>query len=449
MSAPCVFQAMRARLPYNKTMPSMKTLSSPITRRDALRGLFAAPLIGAAALSGCADPANAKTVTVRFWNGWTGPDGARALAIVRAFNAQNPDVEIHMQRIDWGTYYNKLFVAGIAGRAPELFILHTSNLRRFAEAGFLQTLDSLTQNYPTGDLDASVWKAAHIDNAAVGLPVDIHMVGAFVNQTLLQKAGFDAPPTTRDEFVQVLRKITDKKTGADKTWGFAISSPSQTALTLMWQWGGTLFSPDLTHCTLNSAENAEALQFLVDLIRTEQTVLPPEGGDPWISFRQGRVGMTWNGIYMLPDLQKQADLHFVGAPVPQIGANQAAWVSSHNFCLKADMNPRLTEAAWRFVRFYSDHSLEWAAAGQVPVRETLRETKTFRQDLPVQAQFAREIPYGRYQPQVAFAFEFQTEFDFMVERVLRGTVRPAQALTEAENKINAIIARRTREKAEA
>ena len=45
-----------------------------------------------------------------------------------------------MQRIDWGTYYNKLFVAGIAGRAPELFILHTSALRRFAEANFVRPL---------------------------------------------------------------------------------------------------------------------------------------------------------------------------------------------------------------------------------------------------------------------------------------------------------------------
>ena len=438
---------MRAHLPYNKTMPSPKT--QPLSRRAALRGFAALPLLGAAALSGCAPAENQKRVTIRFWNGWTGPDGTRALAIVRAFNAQNPDVEIHMQRIEWGTYYNKLFVAGIAGRAPELFILHTSNLRRFAEAGFLQPLDTLTQTYPTADLDASVWKAAHIDNTAVGLPVDIHMVGAFVNKTLLEKAGYDAAPKTRDEFVDVLRKVTDTKTGADKTWGFAISSPSQTALSLMWQWGGRLFSPDLTHCVVNSQENADALQFLIDLIRRDKTIIPPEGSDPWISFRQGRVGMTWNGIYMLPDLQKQADLKFYGAPIPQIGANPAAWASSHNFCLKSNMNARLKDAAWRFVRFYSDHSLEWAAAGQVPVRETLRREKAFRDDLPVQAQFAREIPYGRYQPQVAFAFEFQTEFDFMVERVLRGTTPPKQALSEAEAKVNTIIERRAREKRQA
>ncbi len=426
---------------------SLKTLS----RRDLLRrGLYAVPLAAGAAftLSGCNTNASGNgRAIVRFWNGWTGPDGARALAIVRAFNAQNPDVEVHMQRIEWGTYYNKLFVAGIAGRAPELFVLHTSNLRRFTEAGFLRPLDDLAQNYPTGDLDKSVWQAAHIDNKAVALPVDIHMLGMFYNKKLLREAGYDAPPTNRAEFVDALKKIT-KGNGADKIWGFTISGPSQTALSLMWQWGGGIFSPDFSRCILASDENAEALQFLVDLIRKDQTVSPPEATDPWVAFRQGRVGMTWNGIYMLPDLQKQADLEFAGAPIPQIGARPATWASSHNFCLKANMSPRLTDAAWRFVRFYSDHSLEWAAAGQVPVRPSLRAETAFTKDLPVQAQFAREIPYGIYQPQVAFTFEFQTEFDFMVERVLRGTATPQVALKEAQTKVNAIIDRRAREQAE-
>lgn len=436
-------------------MPSKKTVLLPaspppptlLTRRGLLSAAAAVPLaVAGGLLSGCASrnsDANGR-VTVRFWNGWTGPDGTRALGLVRAFNAQNPDVEVHMQRIDWGTYYNKLFVAGIAGRAPDVFILHTSNLRRFSEAGFLQPLDDLAQNYPTADLDKSVWKAAHINGHAVGLPIDIHMAGMFYNKKLLRDAGFPSPPTNRADFVEALRRIT-KGSGPDKIWGFSVSDRAQTALTLMWQWGGQIFTPDFSRCVLNSPENANALQFLVDLMRKDKTVSPPEGSDPWVSFRQGRVGMTWIGIYMLPDLQKQADLEFAGAPVPQMGVKQAAWASSHNFCLKDHMSDRMKNAAWRFVRFYSDHSLEWAAAGQVPVRPSLRAEKAFTEGLPVQAQFAREIPYALYQPQVAFAFEFQTEFDFMTERVFRATASPQAALADAEAKINAIIARRKQE----
>ena len=46
---------------------------------------------------------------------------------------------------------------------------------------------------------------------------------------------------------------------------------------------------------------------------------PPENFDSWIGFRQGKVGMVWEGVYMLDDLTKQTDLDFGAAPVPQMG----------------------------------------------------------------------------------------------------------------------------------
>ena len=79
-------------------------------------------------------------VTLRFWNGFTGPDGRPMQQLVKEFNRENPDIRIIMQRMDWYTYYNKLFVAGIGGRAPEVFIIHASNIPRFIHADFLRPL---------------------------------------------------------------------------------------------------------------------------------------------------------------------------------------------------------------------------------------------------------------------------------------------------------------------
>lgn len=77
-------------------------------------------------LSGCGRGGQ-EQVTIHFWNGFTGPDGRTMLAMVRKFNEENPDVRIVMQRMAWNTYYNKLFVAGPGGRAPEMFVLHNGN----------------------------------------------------------------------------------------------------------------------------------------------------------------------------------------------------------------------------------------------------------------------------------------------------------------------------------
>ncbi len=95
-----------------------------------------------AGLVGCESGTSTK-VSLRFWNGFTGPDGRTMLEMVRRFNQENPDVHVLMQRMDWSTYYNKLFVAGLGGRAPEVFIIHAGNIERFMQADFIRSIDDL------------------------------------------------------------------------------------------------------------------------------------------------------------------------------------------------------------------------------------------------------------------------------------------------------------------
>lgn len=150
--------------------------------------------------------------------------------------------------------------------------------------------------------------------------------------------------------------------------------------------------------------------------------------------------MVFEGIYMLADLQKQTDLEFGGAPVPQVAQTEAVWADSHNLCLKSGLAPPVQDAAWRFMRFLSDNSVAWAAGGQIPTRPSLRATAEFEQ-MPVQSAFARQIPFVRYEPQLPFIFEYLTEYNLAVEKILRGRATPEEALGAAEKRVNAIIAR--------
>src|SRR6185312_2786997 len=102
--------------------------------------------VATALLAGC-DRAQSlgagKVIELRFWNGFTGPDGRTMLGIVKKFNEENHDVHVTMQRMEWGTYYNKLFVAGLGGRAPEVFVSHSYALKRFMAAGFVRPADDM------------------------------------------------------------------------------------------------------------------------------------------------------------------------------------------------------------------------------------------------------------------------------------------------------------------
>ncbi len=153
--------------------------------------------------------------------------------------------------------------------------------------------------------------------------------------------------------------------------------------------------------------------------------------------------MAFEGIYMLADLEKQTDLEWGAAPLPIIGPYPATWASSHVLCMRAGLDETTRQAAWRFMRHLSDRALDWAEGGQVPVRRSQLESPRF-QAMHAQAAFARQSDYIAYMPPVPFIFEFFTEFDQAVERALRGSVAPLDALRAAEDAVNAAIARHRR-----
>ena len=365
------------------------------------------------------------------------------LRLVRRFNQENPDITVLMQRMDWGTYYNKLFVGGLGGRAPEVFVLHTRALLRFARAGFAAPLDPILGDFPAStDMDANVWEAAKVEGSHYGLPLDVHAMGMYYNKKLFRDSGLDPakPPTNRVEFLEAMRRIKKPgKSGEPDQWGYVFTNFETCTYTFLKQFGGSPFTPDYSRCTLSSPENIAALAFCRSLIK-EGLVPSPENIDSWIGFRQGRIGMVFEGIYMLADLQKQKDLDFAGAPVPQVTTHSAVWADSHNLCLKAGLTPEKQRAAWRFMRFLSDNSVDWAAGGQIPTRPSLRATPEF-QAMAVQSAFAKQIPFVQYQPRLPFIFEYQTEYGLAVEKILRGKSSPEEALAAAEKRVNEIIKR--------
>jgi multiple sugar transport system substrate-binding protein len=207
----------------------------------------------------------------------------------------------------------------------------------------------------------------------------------------------------------------------------------------MRQWGGELFNGEANGATFASSRNVEALDWIAGLIR-EGLVPSPQDFDAWIGFRQGRVGIVFEGVYMLPDLVKQTDLDWAAAPVPLLGAQRAAWADSHSLVLRKDLDAAHLAAAKKFIKYLSDHSLDWAAGGQVPVRKSLRNSDRFR-GMTTQSEFAKQIPYVAYFPPTPFIVEYQRAFDDAVELALRGTKTSEAALSGADTIVDGVIRR--------
>ena len=80
--------------------------------------------------------------------------------------------------------------------------------------------------------------------------------------------------------------------------------------------------------------------------------------------------MVFHGPWWISDLSK---LDFVGfAPLPTMGDQPATWGGSHQLALTTE-DPTTQAAAAVWIKWLSDNSAEWAAAGQVPARQSVRD----------------------------------------------------------------------------
>ncbi|MCC5833860.1 MAG: ABC transporter substrate-binding protein [Opitutales bacterium] len=425
----------------------MLQLRLPQLKRLFLLALTAA-MVGIG-LSGCGRGGQDQ-VTIRFWNGFTGPDGRTMLAMVRKFNEENPDVRVVMQRMAWNTYYNKLFVAGLGGRAPELFVLQTDAFTRFQRADFIQPLNAFIEGeygLDMSDFDDNVIETVLHNGEYFAIPLDAYILGMYYNRDLFRRAGivdeYGEPlaPTTREDFLLAARRIRDLgRTELGDTWGFVFAELFNNLYGIATQFGAEFFSEDGREVTINAPENVAAVEFALSLIQEHRVAPPIEAMDSWIGFRQGRVGMVFQGIYMMPDLERQQTLDFGAAPIPTFGPQRGTWMGSHNLCMSVGLDEREAEAAWRFMRFLSDNSLDWAEGGQVPVRKSLRETERF-QEMYAQSQFAKQLEYAQYVPANVFVFEYLEQYNLALERALRARTTPQQALDEAAANIREIMRR--------
>ena len=416
-----------------------------------IRGLLIG-LAGVVAVAGIARScalgtvgANTKT-HLTFWNGFTGPDGVVMLEIIKQFNAQNPDVEVSMQRIPWATYYNKLTVAGSDGRGPDVFISHADAMGRIRRSGFMADVTNLYDSAVNlNDFDSYVTNFIKIKGKYYGVPLDVHSQGMYLNEDMLKKAGFDHPPTNKAEFMDLIKKATLEPGNGrnEKQWAFAFTYWGANFRSLVPQFGGR-FLDDKGNAVYNSPENVEVLEFLGSLSKNNQAP-PPDNQLRWVGFRTGRVAMVWDGIFMLGDLLRVApDFKYIGAPIPQIGKFKATTGNSHVMCINSHLTPDKREKAERFIKYLSDHSLEWAAAGQVPARLSIRQSEDFKK-LQVQHAFSLDIPKILYPPKSPKVFELVQAMDLAVESVIRGKATAKQALDAANKTAQDVIDRDRKE----
>ncbi len=436
-------------------MKGFRATGRRLTRQDFL--LLSAGAGAGLALAGCGGGSTAvqgtgdggKTykgpkVDVAFWNGFTGGDGPYMGELVKEFNSQNKKINVSMNTVEWAVYYQKVPSAVSTGEGPDVGIMHADQLGTNAARGVVIPLDDVasTLGLKEGDFAPTVWNAGLYNNQRFGIPLDMHPLGFYYNKGLMEKAGLDPnnPPQTRDDYEAALEEL--KGAGIQGHWvSPLLFTGGLSWMSVLWQMGGDLYNDDASKATFNSDAGVQALEWMVSLVKKGYS--PKDVGEDaeFVAFQNGDNAFMWNGIWNINPLKEVKGLEWDVAPLPQIGTEKAAWAGTHQFVImnKQPLDENKVQASKVFINWISEKSIEWAKAGQIPARATVRESQEFK-SLEEQATLAKQVPYVHFVPPVPGIAEVGlTTFERAVNEAVLLKTEPKAALDAAASRADQLL----------
>ena len=387
-------------------------------------------------------PAGVEGMAIEMWSPFTGGDGDEMTALAERFSSENP-CGVTVTHVAQPEYVQKLEAGAAANQLPAMTAVRAINVAQLAARNVLkpfgpEAMAVLGDDFAS-DFPEDLWSVGEFRGERYSIPLDVHPIIMFYNKDLFEQAGIEAPgsePWTREQFEDALAKLE----AIDAT-PVSIGTAFQAATlfqALIRQYGGSLTDPEGTTATYNSEAGVKALEKIKEL-RDKYTPDISGTGDPEVNvFKQGDVGMVFHGPWWISDLSK---LDFVGfAPMPTIGDQPATWGGSHQLALTTE-DPTTQAAAALWIKWLSDNSAEWAKAGQVPARQSVRNDPDLASVAAPVSQVAASADMVAI-PAQAPALEpaLWDQFGPVVDAYLAGDVTDLQAaLDEANAKSQAVM----------
>lgn len=282
-------------------------------------------------------------------------------ALVAAFEAENPNIDIALTHIPSARdYRTKLATDFAAGAPPDVALLNYRRVPAFAAAGQLEPLGPYLDNseiiaredfYPI-TLESFTWR-----NELVCIPQNISSLVVYYNRDLFAAAGLPEPADdwTWDDFLATAKALTHDGDGDGITdqYGLGIEPSLYRLAPFVWQNGGRIVDDPENPAGLGLTRlpSLQALAWFVEL-QTVHGVAPNRLAEASIDsetrFIQGTTAMYLNSRRGTPTYRESAAFDWDIAPLPR-GNQSAGILHSDAYCLSAAARDK--DAAWQFIEF--------------------------------------------------------------------------------------------------
>jgi multiple sugar transport system substrate-binding protein len=401
--------------------------------------LTAAAALAASALASSCGKGKDDARTITFWQFWP---SRQIEPLLREFEATHPGLKVQMQQLTWGSGFEKIVAAAAAGNPPDLCELGSTWLARFASEG---ALADLTEETASARGDYRMWEIATYRGRVFGWPWVLGTRALFFNKDLFERAGLDPerPPETWTDMLEAARRISAI---GDGYYGFGLNAGERYVtykkfMAFAWGNGGRILSEDLTRSRFDSPENREALRFYVELIpfsMIERQDMIDQ------AFKEGRVGMMISGAWNLKRIPEEApSLRYGVALVPRPDSEDGVHASfGGGEVLVVFSASKRGGPAGELARFLVSPRNEVALCREVrSVQPSFvgAEHDPYYASNPGDLTFVRQLETAVSPPAVPEWMEMEGIIDEAVEQVIHGARSPAEALAEADGRLNDIL----------
>jgi len=416
-------------------------------------GLAVAGSLAFAALGTGADAlASGADTRVRYWNLFSGGDGANMIAMLDAFRAEHPGIDVKDSTLQWGNpFYTKLAMAAAGNRAPELGVMHMGRVAGFSPGRLLDPWDEdLLAKYGVrkADYNPALWNRGVIDGKLYALPLDVHVQLCFYRKDVLKKAdllgddGRMVQVTSTDEWFDVLKKAKAVQKKGLQTIGLWTNDQN-----FQWwffvafytQLGGGWFNDDNTQVLFDADKATQVLEFFRRHV-TDGYVIP--GAPTGEQFING-APFTWEGDWSVP-VFSGAKLDYGATPLPPVFGRQATHAESHSFVLphQAGRGGATNEAAHELAAYVVTHALQWAAGGHIPAYTPTLSTAAYKKLTP-QNEYVSAMNHQATEPKVWFAGStgvLAQDLGPLVVSSTMGSAKPAAVARTMKNHLTKLLA---------
>ena len=365
--------------------------------------------------------------------------------LIEQFEAENPDIIVEQETFPYDAYPARVAAALSAGEGPDVVQLFYGWLPAWAPAGYVEPLPA--EHFDADEIAANfapLVDAAKYRGEYYGLPTAVRSLALFYNADMLAEAGYDAPPATWDEFIEIAQALTERSGPRFSQVGFGVAPTGQdhhvVRSVLMRQFGVEPYNDEYTEVQYDNEAGVAALEFYTDLI-TEHEVgviefIPGNNG-----YRDGfriqeNIGMIIDGSFAIGDVRNLAEFNWGVAELPVLeeGGVQSNYASffMNGLSPNAFADEATLEASARFLKFVTsdEAQLLWLdVVGELPASRTLIEDPELAAD-PVYGPFIRAFNYAVAEVFVDEAGQRDVIVDAINQVVLNG-VSPEDAIAAA------------------